>query len=467
MGGATSGDTDWPRVGWSQTSGSTHGDAPRNAAPARRATELAPPSGPVQRPESTGPASNDAPAGPAPHHAAVGQTRSEAGVVVRRETEPDAAVLAAWDGLVARTEGTDVTQLSAWARIRGLAGYRPLYVLAFAGGELVGGALMLRRRLAGLLSIGYLPYGPVVAGGLADRAPVVAALVGELVALSRRHRLMFIQPPEGAEDVSAALLARGFRPSTAGIAPAGSYRLDLTPPLEQIRAGFSKRLKSWTNRWAAKGVRVRHGDESDLALLVELMAETGRRQGFAPPPLDYVRTLYRELDTTGEPNVAVALFVGEVDGVAVSADVVTACAGMVRGRLGGFRAHGEAGKLSVPAAVRWRIIQWAKQRGYHYLDFGGLPEAMLADMLERGIHTSDDWPSAQRSKLQFNGRPFRYPTAVERVHPAPLRLAYDWATTHSKGRRVLTVVKDVLRGNRGHVTAAAQAGENRPGEKYH
>lgn len=83
----------------------------------------------------------------------------------------------------------------------------------------------------------------------------------------------------------------------AGIKPAGSsvsYRLGLTPPLEEIRAGFSKRLKSSTNRWESKGVRARQGDDRDLPLLVEPMAHTGARQGFTPPPLDHVRT-HREL----------------------------------------------------------------------------------------------------------------------------------------------------------------------------
>jgi lipid II:glycine glycyltransferase (peptidoglycan interpeptide bridge formation enzyme) len=367
-------------------------------------------------------------------------------VTVRWESAPDAATLAAWNAVVLRTAGTDVTQLSAWAAIRSLAGYSPRYVFAFQGGALVGGALILRRRLAGFLSIGYLPYGPVIDESVVSRSAVVTALVDELVGFARAQRLMFVQPPERAQDVSDALLARGFRPSKAGIAPAGSYRLDLTPPLEQIRAGFSKRLKSWTNRWAAKGVRVRQGDESDLALLVSLMTRTGARQGFRPPPLDYVRTMYRELGALGQ----VAIFVGEVDGVAVSADVVTVCAGMVRGRLGGFDGSGEAGKLSVPAAVRWEIIQWAKASGYRYLDFGGLPERMLVDMIDHGVHSSDGWPSAQRSKLQFNGHAFRYPTPVELVRPSLVRRAYDWGTSHAGGRRIVAAAKDILRGNRRH-----------------
>jgi hypothetical protein len=270
-------------------------------------------------------------------------------------------------------------------------------------------------------------------------------LVEELCRFAAGCSMMFVQPPEGAHDVSDALLARGFRRSSAGIAPAGSYRLDLTRPLDEIRGGFSKRLKSWTNRWQAKGVHVRVGDESDLPLLRDLMEFTGARQGFQPPPLDYIRTLYRELSRGGHA----AVFVGEVHGQPVSADIVTVVGGMVRGRLGGFDGSGEAGKLSVPAAVRWEIIQWGQRSGHRYLDFGGLPERMLHDMIDLGIHTSEEWPSAQRGKLAFNGSPFRYPTPVELVRPLPTRITYDYLQRNERGAKVVAAAKTALRSGRG------------------
>jgi hypothetical protein len=62
--------------------------------------------------------------------------------------------------------------------------------------------------------------------------------------------------------------------------------------------------------------------------------------------------------------------------------------------------------------------------------------------------------------LQFNGQPFRYPTPVERIHPAALRTAYDLVVAHPTGTRLVNKVKSVLRGSRGHVTAHA-------GDKYH
>lgn len=368
-------------------------------------------------------------------------------VSVRRESRPSKETLAQWDQLVERSGSSDVTQLSSWATVRRSAGYAPVYLFAYRSGRVVGGAVILYRRAFGVITVGYLPYGPVVDRDLPDADAVVLDLVGQISALANELTMLFVQPPEGAEDTSTALRNQGFRVSRAGIAPAGSYRLDLTTPLPEIRAGFSKRLKSWTNRWAAKGVKVRQGDESDLPLLLELMEYTGARQGFTPPPLSYVRTLYRELAGTGNA----ALFIGEVNGTAVSADLVTVCGGMIRGRLGGFNSTGEAGKLSVPAAVRWEIIQWGQREGHRYLDFGGLPEQMLTDMIDRGIRSNDDWPSAQRGKLAFNGSPFRYPTPVEHIRPAAFRLAYDLLRNNPRGQRLLTWAKARLRGQfRGH-----------------
>ena len=363
-------------------------------------------------------------------------------VTVYRDPAPSASMLARWDRLIERVPGTDVTQLSAWARTRAWVGYCPVYLLAHRDDALVGGALLLHRRVAGVLTIGYLPYGPVIDPEAADRAAVTTALADALRTLASELSMTFIQPPEGAHDISTALIERGFRDSRAGTAPAGSYRLDLTPPLDTIRSTFSKRLKSWTNRWESKGVHIRKGTETDLPLLVQLMVHTGSRQGFTPPTLDYLRTLYTQLASSGHA----ALFIGEVHGHPVSADLVTVAGGMVRGRFGGFDARGDAGKLSVPAAARWQIIKWAKQQGQHWLDFGGLPEPMLADMLDHGITSSEHWPPSHRAKLAFNGTAFRYPQAVELIRPTPLQSAYDLATTHPMGQRGVAIAKTLLRG---------------------
>ena len=153
------------------------------------------------------------------------------------------------------------------------------------------------------------------------------------------------------------------------------------------------------------------------------MTLTARQHGYAPLPRDYVETFYRELAPRGHA----VLFVGEVDGRPVAADLLTGCGGVLKGRLGGFDRSGDAGRLSVPGAVRWEAIRWAKREGYRWFDFGGIDPGMLHDLMAAPDRDDERWPSADRAKLAFGGQPFAYPQAVELVRPWPLRTAYDAA----------------------------------------
>lgn len=359
-------------------------------------------------------------------------------VVVERVAAPGPDTGAEWDRLVARTPGTDVTQLSVWARVRAGQRFVPLHLLARRDGVLVGGALVLTRRVRGFGSLGYVPYGPV-AGFDDGRAEVVAALADALASL--RLRMLFVQPPEGAEDVSGALVDRGFRRSAAEIAPTGSMRIDLGTDEAALRAALSRRLRYWTNRWPDRGVTVRLGDERDVPLLVDLMGTAAAARGYPRPPrLDYVTTLYAELARTGN----VALFVGEVHGVPVSADLVTVCGDTVRGKLCGFDRDGDGRRLSVPAAARWEIIRWARRSGHRFVDFGGLSEATLCGATA-GTRDDESWPSADRAKMAFGGTAYRYPAPVELIRPWPLRWAYDTAGRSAVGRALVARARIVLR----------------------
>ncbi|MGH3824420.1 MAG: lipid II:glycine glycyltransferase FemX [Pseudonocardiaceae bacterium] len=378
----------------------------------------------------------------------MGRTRnasSDGNVQVIAREDPGLEALHVWDELVDRTPGTDVTQLSVWAHLRGRVGFSPLYLLAYQAGELVGGAQILTRRFPVLGSVGYLPYGPLVAPDAPATDDIRRALVDALVVLSRRRlRILFIQPPESAQDISNDLLRRGFRPSSAGIAPQGSIRIDLTADLAEIRSRFGKRLKSWTNRWESRGVTVRPGTEQDIPLLAELMASSAQHQGYPPLPLDYITALYRELAATGH----VVMFVGEVDGVPVAVDLMSGCGEMVRGRLSGFDRSGEAMRLSVPAAIRWELIKWAKAQGYRWFDFGGLRPETLTALLDGADPNAESLPTADQPKVTFGGTAFRYPTAVEMIRPAPLRMAYEFAWRSETGQRLFGEVKSLLRGSR-------------------
>jgi lipid II:glycine glycyltransferase (peptidoglycan interpeptide bridge formation enzyme) len=358
---------------------------------------------------------------------------------------PDPAVLSAWDELVERTAGTDVTQFSCWGRLRRQVGFTPLYLLAHQYEKLAGGAQLMIRRVPVLGAVGYLPYGPLIVPDDPPAEAVRGRLADALTLLGRRRlRMLFVQPPEGAQDMTDELLRRGFRPSTADIAPRGSIRIDLTADLAEILSRFGRRLKSWTNRWQSRGVTVRIGDEQDIPLLADLMSVSSDRQGYSCFPVDYIRTLYRELAATGHAEI----FVGEVHGVPVAADLVTRCGGMVRGRLSGFDRREESIRLSVPAAVRWDILQWAKQSGHRWLDFGGLRPETLSALLDGDRPGGDACSPFDQPKVTFGGTAYRYPDPVEMIRPAPLRMVYELAPHSAAGRRMSAMARNMFRSSR-------------------
>jgi hypothetical protein len=106
----------------------------------------------------------------------------------------------------------------------------------------------------------------------------------------------------------------------------------------------------------------------------------------------------------------------------------------------------------VPAAIRWQIIQWAKASGYQWLDFGGLrPETLdvlLNDALNDTGRDVEHLPTGDQPKVTFGGTAYRYPTPVELIRPAPLRMGYDLARRSAAGQRMSAAAKSMLRGSR-------------------
>ena len=91
---------------------------------------------------------------------------------------------------------------------------------------------------------------------------------------------------------------------------------------------------------------------------------------------------------------------------------MTRCGGLLRGRLSGFDRSGAAARVSLPAAVRWRIVRWGKAEGCRWLDFGGLSEQTLDILLSAERRPAEGWPARDQPKLTFGGTAIRFAPAV-------------------------------------------------------
>ncbi len=363
-------------------------------------------------------------------------------VSVTSSNRPGPDTIRAWDHLVSHTPCSDVAQLSAWSAVRRKAGFVPRYVLARRAGLLVGGALVLQRRLPVLGAVGYISNGPVIAPG-AGSCAVAHAVSTALADLGRRHLSgLFVQPPDRADGISDHLLGLGFRPSEAGIAPAASIRIDLTRDVEALRNGLTTSNRRRTRTWADRGVAVRLGCERDLPMVADLLACTAAHQQFDPPSLDYLRTLYRELDRGDH----VQIFIAELDGVASVAELFTGCGGVLTSRLTGMQRDDQVKKSAAAAAVIWHAILWAKSNGYHTFDFGGFPVDAV-DMIRDGDGGgASGLTGPEVFKVSFGGQPFRYPPAVELLSSRVLRTGYDLSRRSEVGGKLVATARRLLQG---------------------
>jgi lipid II:glycine glycyltransferase (peptidoglycan interpeptide bridge formation enzyme) len=359
-------------------------------------------------------------------------------VTVEVTDRPDAVTLAEWDRLVSGRPGSDVAQLSAWARTREQAGFTPRYVLARAGDELVGGALVLSRRVPGLRDLVYVPFGPVLTTDLAV-GPVCRALAD----IAQQSSATFVQPMAGGTDVSGELLRIGFRTSTAGIAPAASVAIDLDQPVDRLRAGLRSGTRNSIARARKQGVRVRHGGEADLATVAELLGDSAAHHGFTGSSLEHLRTMYRAL----APGGHIQIFLAERDGTALAADVLTAAGDVLTLRLTGMRRGSEVAKLGAAALLRWETMLWARAHGCGRLDLGGIPSSAVAEIRAGKTGLASRVDGRTYYKASFGGEAFSYPPAVELIPSAVLRLGYDATVRNGVGRRILRAAKALLRGS--------------------
>jgi lipid II:glycine glycyltransferase (peptidoglycan interpeptide bridge formation enzyme) len=363
-----------------------------------------------------------------------------------------------WDELVRSVPGADVAQLSGWARLRGQAGYRALWVFVDEGDRLAGGAQILVRRLPGLGEVGYLSNGPLVSPAADDPVAVQDALADAIASLGRRWlRILFVQPSEGAKRTSDALVDRGFRHSDAGIAPTASLRIDLSVDEAQLRRNLSRTLRGLSNQWDCRGVTVRRSTDEDLPLLADLLAATVRRRGATPFGTEYLATMHRELAPAGH----LVGFVGEAAGRPVAMLLLTGCGGVVRRRLVGFDRSEDVRPLNVPAAVDWTAIRWAKENGYRWYDFVGVHERSLPLLLAGSPADIRALAGPDQYKARFGGQVFTYPPPVEMIRPAAVRIAYDLARRTTAGRAVVDRAKLIAR------TGAAAASAVRDARSLH
>ncbi|HEU4425690.1 MAG TPA: peptidoglycan bridge formation glycyltransferase FemA/FemB family protein [Pilimelia sp.] len=326
-----------------------------------------------------------------------------------------------WDRFLAATPGGNHLQSSMWGEVKSILGWQVVRVLATHGARIRGGAQVLLRALPVVGSIGYVSRGPVLES---DDAALREAVLRGLRAVARERRILFlvVQPPLGQEAVIPDLAARGYR-RTGGLVephPTATVMMDLAKDEDGLLAGMRKATRYNVRLAPRRGVRIRVGDEGDVALFYRLLTMTSRRQGFAVPSEDYFRELLRIMGPDGHARI----FLAEADGRALSAALVIAFGDVVSYKRGAW--SGEHRHLHPNEYLQWTVMCWAKQHGYRFYDLEGVDLASRQASRDAGRPAWSALDSVSAFKLGFGGDVVLSPGAYEWIHNPVLRRGYRW-----------------------------------------
>jgi lipid II:glycine glycyltransferase (peptidoglycan interpeptide bridge formation enzyme) len=167
------------------------------------------------------------------------------------------------------------------------------------------------------------------------------------------------------------------------------HRLDLTPELRDIYAGFHKDCVARKIRRAEReGLRYRRGSESHLADFWKLFLMTRRHHHSPPQPIDWFQNLLREFGD------AAAIHIASLANVPVAAILTLEFKDTLFFKYG--CSDPQFQPLGGNQLVFWKAIQDARTRGLRTFDFG------RSDTSNEGLVRFKDRWGAQRTDLIYS-----------------------------------------------------------------
>ncbi len=344
------------------------------------------------------------------------------------ERQPYSESDAEWDAFVENHPQGSLLQTTKWAQLKNHFGWRSHRVWLRREGRLVAGAQVLfRSAYLGMVRIGYIPHGPLVAWQDEDQ---VSVLMNQIDRACYEHRagLLKMEPlvwlPHDGDDGGpmvtdgdmlsrqewlAICEAHGLVAETDTIQPPRTLLVDLRPPQEEILQTMKQKTRYNIRLAERKGVAVREGSLDDMATFNALMQQTAERDAFGVHQPAYYRTAFELF----APQHA-AMFLADYEGEALAALMVFQT-GQRAAYLYGASSNEQRQRM--PAyALQWAAMCWAKARGCTVYDLWGVPDYDEATLEAQFTERQEGLWGVYRFKRGFGGELARTVAAADRVH---------------------------------------------------
>jgi lipid II:glycine glycyltransferase (peptidoglycan interpeptide bridge formation enzyme) len=285
----------------------------------------------------------------------------------------------AWDAAVEANPLGSYLQLTAWARVKAVNGWRSRRMLLGEGEDAVGAQVLLRRPGPLPWSFAYAPRGPVLGTWDADAMSRFTELArGRLRGAGRPSHLRIdpeVERDAGRDEggaVVAALEAAGWRSATP-IQPVSTRAIDLTADEDALWGDLRKKWRQYVNKARSGGVRVVDADASRLDEFYAIYRETADRAGF----LIRAKSAYRDVWEAYAPGGRARLLFAELeDGTPVATLLLVRAGTRVVEPYGGMTPAGADSRANY--LLKWEAIRSSREQGATTYDLWGLAHAGIA-----------------------------------------------------------------------------------------
>ena len=273
-----------------------------------------------------------------------------------------------WNKFVAQWPDFELMQSYEWGTFKKALGWKVIRLAIDQDGRLVAGVQMLLKPLfKGLLSIAYVPRGPLLSW---DDGTATNTLLSAMHASARQHRAISLKIEPAIRYPTAVqqqLQDCGFQPSKFTNQPQCSMLIDLSPDPGTILAKMDKTTRYNIRYSARKGVTVREATINDLDDFHRMLEFTAKRARFPVRPRAYYRREWETFHSQGQLKLLLAFYDGELLAARMPAIFGNKAATFHSASYDTHR------NLKPNELLMWESIEWAKSNGCTTYDVWGIP----------------------------------------------------------------------------------------------
>ena len=294
-----------------------------------------------------------------------------------------------WNDILSSLPDPHALQTEQWSLVKSQTGWTPIQKVWLGDDNSPNAAALVLQRtipvagMAARLRILYVPKGPILDW---KNHQLRTRILADLERLARVQGAIFIKidpdvplgfgipgengshEDETGQHVIAELSKRGWIYSQDQVQFKNTVVIDLTPAEETLLGQMKQKTRYNVRLAERKGIRVHVGDESDLAAMYRMYAETSVRDGFVIRDEKYYETTWKTFMRSGLGKTLIA----EYENEPVAALILFMYGNRAWYMYGMSR---EIHRDKMPNyLLQWEAMRLAKNSGIRWYDLWGAPE---------------------------------------------------------------------------------------------